>query len=48
MPCCSTLYLGRPMRNHTLVQTIAQANRVFSGKHSGCSPGKGGTSPVKD
>ncbi len=23
------------MRNHTLMQTIARANRVFPGKHSG-------------
>ncbi|MCM8626694.1 type I restriction enzyme endonuclease domain-containing protein, partial [Accumulibacter sp.] len=25
----------KPMRNHTLMQTIARANRVFPGKHSG-------------
>jgi type I restriction enzyme R subunit len=35
VPSCSTLYLDRPMRNHTLMQTIARANRVFPGKHSG-------------
>jgi type I restriction enzyme R subunit len=34
-PSCSTLYLDKPMRNHTLMQTIARANRVFPGKHSG-------------
>jgi type I restriction enzyme R subunit len=34
-PTCSTLYLDKPMRNHTLMQTIARANRVFPGKHSG-------------
>ena len=34
-PSCSTVYLDRPMRNHTLMQTIARANRVFPGKHSG-------------
>jgi type I restriction enzyme R subunit len=34
-PCCSTLYLDKPMRNHTLMQTIARANRVYPGKHSG-------------
>lgn len=34
-PSCSTVYLDKPMRNHTLMQTIARANRVFSGKHSG-------------
>jgi type I restriction enzyme R subunit len=34
-PSCSTMYLDKPMRNHTLMQTIARANRVFPGKHSG-------------
>jgi type I restriction enzyme R subunit len=34
-PSCSTVYLDRPMRNRTLMQTIARANRVFPGKHSG-------------
>lgn len=34
-PSCSTLYLDKPMRNHTLMQTMARANRVFPGKHSG-------------
>ncbi|MDS4042656.1 MAG: type I restriction endonuclease subunit R [Candidatus Competibacter sp.] len=34
-PRCSTVYLDKPMRNHTLMQTIARANRVFPGKHSG-------------
>jgi len=34
-PACSTVYLDKPMRNHTLMQTIARANRVFPGKHSG-------------
>jgi type I restriction enzyme R subunit len=29
------VYLDKPMRNHTLMQTIARANRVFLGKHSG-------------
>jgi type I restriction enzyme R subunit len=35
VPCCSTIYLDRPMRNHTLMQTIARANRVFSDKVNG-------------
>ena len=35
VPSCSTLYLDKPMRNHTLMQTIARANRVFPGKVSG-------------
>jgi type I restriction enzyme R subunit len=34
-PSCSTIYLDKPVRNHTLMQTIARANRVFPGKHSG-------------
>jgi type I restriction enzyme R subunit len=29
VPSCSTIYLDKPMRNHTLMQTIARANRVF-------------------
>jgi type I restriction enzyme R subunit len=32
---CSTVYLDRPMRNHTLMQTIARANRVFPEKENG-------------
>ncbi len=34
-PSCSTIYLDKPMRNHTLMQTIARANRVFPGKQAG-------------
>lgn len=34
-PSCSTVYLDKPMRNHTLMQTISRANRVFPDKHSG-------------
>ncbi|MGH7107640.1 MAG: type I restriction enzyme endonuclease domain-containing protein, partial [Acetobacteraceae bacterium] len=34
-PSVSTLYLDRPMRNHTLMQTIARANRVFPEKDNG-------------
>jgi type I restriction enzyme R subunit len=34
-PACSTIYLDKPMRNHTLMQTIARANRVFSDKVNG-------------
>ncbi|HXM70654.1 MAG TPA: type I restriction enzyme endonuclease domain-containing protein, partial [Thermoanaerobaculia bacterium] len=30
-----TVYLDKPMHNHTLMQTVARANRVFPGKHSG-------------
>jgi type I restriction enzyme, R subunit len=35
VPSCSTLYLDKPMRNHTLMQTIARINRVFFGKVCG-------------
>lgn len=35
VPTCSTLYLDKPMRNHTLMQTIARANRVAAGKTAG-------------
>lgn len=34
-PSCSTVYLDKPMRNHSLMQTIARANRVYPGKDSG-------------
>ena len=34
-PSVSTIYLDRPMRNHTLMQTIARANRVFPDKDNG-------------
>ncbi len=34
-PACSTIYLDKPMRNHTLMQTIARANRVFGDKVNG-------------
>ena len=32
---CSTIYLDKPMKNHTLMQTIARANRVFRDKQNG-------------
>lgn len=35
VPSCSTIYLDKPMKNHTLMQTIARANRVFPGKVNG-------------
>lgn len=34
-PCVSTIYLDKPMKNHTLMQTIARANRVFGAKNNG-------------
>lgn len=35
VPSCSTIYLDKPMKNHTLMQTIARANRVFPEKTNG-------------
>ena len=35
VPSCSTLYLDKPMRNHTLMQAIARANRVYPEKTCG-------------
>ena len=34
-PSVSTLYLDKPMKGHTLMQTIARANRVYGGKKCG-------------
>ncbi len=35
VPACSTIYLDKLQRNHTLMQTIARANRVFGDKVNG-------------
>jgi type I restriction enzyme, R subunit len=35
VPTCSTVYLDKPMKNHTLMQTIARANRRAPGKTAG-------------
>ena len=34
-PSVSTLYLDKPMKGHTLMQTIARANRVYKNKECG-------------
>lgn len=34
-PSCSTLYLDKPMRGHTLMQTIARVNRTHGEKANG-------------
>ena len=34
-PSVSTIYLDKPMKNHTLMQTMARANRVFGEKNNG-------------
>jgi type I restriction enzyme, R subunit len=33
---CSTIYLDKPLKNHTLMQTIARANRVWPVSPAGC------------
>ncbi len=35
VPSCSTIYLDKPMKNHTLMQAIARANRVYRDKVNG-------------
>ena len=35
VPTLSTLYLDKPLKNHTLMQAIARANRVAEGKTNG-------------
>jgi type I restriction enzyme R subunit len=35
VPSCSTIYLDKPMKNHTLMQTIARVNRVHRSKVNG-------------
>jgi type I restriction enzyme R subunit len=35
VPSLSTVYLDKPLLNHTLMQTITRANRVFPEKNSG-------------
>src|SRR5258708_972112 len=35
VPTCSTVYLDKPMKNHTLMQTIARAKRRAPRKTSG-------------
>lgn len=35
VPTLSTLYLDKPMKDHTLMQTIARVNRVAEGKANG-------------
>jgi type I restriction enzyme, R subunit len=35
VPSCSTIYVDKPMKNHTLMQTIARANRTYGAKEAG-------------
>ena len=34
-PVVSTMYIDKPMKNHTLLQAIARVNRVYPGKEGG-------------
>lgn len=34
-PCANTLYIDKPMRDHTLMQAIARVNRIFKDKPAG-------------
>jgi len=35
VPSCSTIYMDKPMKGHTLMQAIARANRVYADKPGG-------------
>lgn len=35
VPSCSTLYIDKPMKDHSLMQALARANRVYPGKTAG-------------
>jgi len=34
-PCCNTMYVDKPMKDHNLMQAIARVNRVFKNKPGG-------------
>ena len=35
VPTLSTMYIDKPLKSHTLMQTIARANRIHEGKNNG-------------
>ena len=35
VPSLAVMYIDKPLRKHTLVQTISRVNRVFEGKDQG-------------
>ena len=35
VPCLTTMYVDKPMRDHNLMQAIARVNRVFRDKPGG-------------
>jgi type I restriction enzyme R subunit len=35
VPCLDTIYIDKPIQQHTLIQTISRVNRVYEGKERG-------------
>ena len=35
IPCLDTMYIDKPLQQHTLIQTISRVNRVYPGKDKG-------------
>ena len=35
VPCLAAMYIDKPLKKHTLIQTISRVNRVFKGKNHG-------------
>ena len=35
VPCLDTMYIDKPLQQHTLIQTISRVNRVYPGKEKG-------------
>jgi type I restriction enzyme R subunit len=35
VPCLDTMYIDKPVQQHTLIQTISRVNRVYEGKEKG-------------
>lgn len=35
VPCLDTIYIDKPIQQHTLIQTISRVNRVYAGKDKG-------------
>lgn len=35
VPCLAAMYIDKPLKKHTLIQTISRVNRVFEGKDHG-------------
>ena len=35
VPCLDTMYIDKPLQQHTLIQTISRVNRLYPGKEKG-------------